>query len=349
MSPRLTVHMKPRVFKIDPLNIDLDLIKQAVEVIKNRGLVAFPTETVYGLGANALDPKAVAGIFEAKKRPLDDPLIVHISDRKDIHTLARDIPLEAERLMERFWPGPLTIVVKKTDIVPDLVTTGLDTVAVRMPSHPVARKLIETAGFPIAAPSANLFGRPSPTTAAHVIEDLDGRIDIVLDAGPADIGVESTVVELINGKIVILRPGGTEAEEIEKLMGAVEFYAAPEEIERSPGKYPQHYSPRARVIVVEKGPSQVEEITALAKDLDSGGHKTGIMSIQEHEDRYADADVKVLGPESDPRICASRLFHILREFDREDVDVIIAEAIEEKGLALAVMNRLRKAAGPDAA
>ena len=337
--------MKPRIFKIDPLNIDIDLIKQAAEVIHNRGLVAFPTETVYGLGANALDPKAVAGIFEAKKRPLDDPLIVHISDKEDIHKLAVDIPIEAERLMERFWPGPLTIVLKKTGIVPDLVTTGLETVAIRMPSHPVARKLIEIAGTPIAAPSANLFGRPSPTSAAHVAEDLEGRIDIILDAGSTEIGVESTVVEFINGKAIILRPGGTEVEEIEELVGKAEVYSTQEEMEKSPGKYPQHYSPRAEVRVVENGPSQTEEVEALAEDLKTKGHTIGIMATQEHMEHYRHLDVKVLGPGDEPKICASRLFHLLREFDQEKVDVIIAEGIDEKGLGLAVMNRLRKAAG----
>jgi L-threonylcarbamoyladenylate synthase len=337
--------MKPRVFTIDPLNIDLDLIRQAAEVIHNRGLVAFPTETVYGLGANALDPKAVAGIFEAKKRPLDDPLIVHIFDRSEIRSLARDIPLEAERLMEKFWPGPLTVVLRKTGIVPDLVTTGLDTVAIRMPAHPVARKLIEIAASPIAAPSANLFGRPSPTSAAHVIEDLKGRIDIVLDAGCAEIGVESTVVEFVDGKAIILRPGGTEAEEIKKVVGQVKVHSAHEEVENSPGKYPQHYSPSAEVRVVENGPSQKQDVAALAEDLNRKGQKIGIMARQEHAGYYKHLDVKVLGPGDDPRICASRLFNMLREFDREKVDVIIAEGLEEKGLGLAVMNRLRKASG----
>ena len=167
--------MRPRILKLDPQNVDYELIKQASEVIHNRGLVAFPTETVYGLGANALEPKAVSGIFEAKNRPLDDPLIVHISDKKDLYRLAREVPPEAEKLVERFWPGPLTIVLKKTDLVPDIVTTGLDTVAVRMPSNSIARTLIEIAGVPIAAPSANMFGRPSPTDALHVVDDLKVR------------------------------------------------------------------------------------------------------------------------------------------------------------------------------
>jgi L-threonylcarbamoyladenylate synthase len=339
--------MKPRVLHIDPQNIDHKLIEQAAEVIHNRGLVAFPTETVYGLGANALDPKAVTGIFEAKKRPLDDPLIVHIADMEELHKLSENIPQEAERLLNRFWPGPLTVVLRKKDIVPDIVTTGLDTVAIRMPSNPIAKKLIEVAQVPIAAPSANLFGRPSPTTATHVTDDLEGRIDIVLDGGKTEIGVESTVVEFIEGKVIMLRPGGTDMEQLKSILGDVDILSGRGDEDRSPGKYPQHYSPQARVVVVERSSSQTEEVTNLASDLVSKGHNVGIMSTQENADSYRQFDVKVLGPEEDGKTCAFRLFHILREFDTEKMDIIVAEAILEKGLGLAVMNRLRKAAGPD--
>ncbi|MFH1552864.1 MAG: L-threonylcarbamoyladenylate synthase [Candidatus Omnitrophota bacterium] len=336
---------KPRIFKIDPLNIDLDLIKQAVEVIHNRGLVAFPTETVYGLGANAFEPRAVTGIFEAKKRPLDDPLIVHITDPKDLHTLAEEVPPEAERLVSRFWPGPLTVVLKKREVVPDLVTTGLDTVAIRMPSNTIARKFIKTAGVPIAAPSANMFGRPSPTTAQHVIDDLDGRIDVVLDGGSTEIGIESTVVEFIDGQVVVLRPGGIGVEELQEIVGDIEVTVESPDQQRSPGKYPKHYAPNARVIVVENSSQQVEETLSTASDITSRGQKVGIMAKQEHAVEYRDYDVKVLGSEEDGKTCASRLFHILREFDEENVDIIVAEGISEKGLGLAIMNRLRKAAG----
>ena len=338
--------MRPKVLKVDPLNVDRQMLKQAVEAIHNRGLVAFPTETVYGLGANALEPKAVAGIFEAKKRPLDDPLIVHISKIEDLSRIVDKIPLKAHRLIERFWPGPLTLVLKKTSLVPDIVTTGLDTVAVRMPSNSIARDLIELAGVPIAAPSANLFGRPSPTKAKHVVNDLEGRIDLVLDGGPTEIGIESTVVELLGNKTIILRPGGTDLEVIKELVGEVEVYKGPEEEARSPGKYPQHYSPQALVTIVEEGPHQAEEVIRKAEELKEEGKEVGIMAKQEHEDLFKDYRYKVLGPALEARTCASRLFHVLREFDEDKVDVIVSEGIAEEGIGLAVMNRLKKAAGP---
>lgn len=338
--------MKPHVHKIDPQNIDLELLKQASSIIHNRGLVAFPTETVYGLGANALDPKAVSGIFEAKKRPLDDPLIVHIAKREDLHKLVLNVPIEAEKLVDRFWPGALTLVLKKTELIPDLVTTGLDTIALRMPSNIIARKFIETAGVPIAAPSANKFGRPSPTSAGHVLEDLDGRIDMILDGGKTEIGIESTVVEFVDDQVIILRPGGIDIEEIRELIGNVKIADENSEIENSPGKYPQHYSPMAEVILVENGPSQVDNTLSKVIEISSMGKRVGILAKQEHSEYYIKYDVKVLGPEKDGKTCASRLFHLLREFDSENIDVIVAEAIPEKGLARAVMNRLKKAAGP---
>lgn len=336
--------MKPRVFKIDPSNVDHDILKKAAEVIHNRGLVAFPTETVYGLGANALDSKACANIFQAKERPLDDPLIVHISDMEDLSRLAEDIPQEAQRLVNRFWPGPLTIVLKKTELVPDIVTTGLDTVAIRMPSNPIAKGLIVASGVPIAAPSANIFGRPSPTDASHVIDDLDGRIDLVLDGGKTEIGVESTVIEVIDGKVIVLRPGGTSIEDLKEIVGKVEVHTIEEERKKSPGKYPQHYSPRAKVIVADGG---VEEVLALASECEKENKKIGIMAKEENAENYRKYNVKVLGASGDGRTCASRLFQILREFDKDGVSVIVAEAVDEKGLGLAVMNRLMKAAGPD--
>ena len=339
--------MKPHVIEIDPANVDIELLKQAAEVIHNRGLVAFPTETVYGLGANALDPKAVTGIFETKERPLDDPLIVHIADMNDLHELSEDIPRQAYKLVERFWAGPLTLVVRKKKIVPDIVTTGLDTVAVRMPSNIIAREFIKVAGVPLAAPSANLFGRPSPTTARHVLDDLEGKIDVILDGGRTAIGVESTVVEFIDDRIIVLRPGGIPVEELVKIVGDVEVVSEQDIAERSPGKYPQHYSPRAKVIVIENSPRQIEETSAVFSEMRAAGRKTGILAKQEHENMYEKSCMKILGPEEDGKTCASRLFHLLREFDDEEVDVIIAEAVSEKGLGLAVMNRLKKAAGPD--
>lgn len=337
--------MKPLVLKIDPLNIDLDLIKEAARVINDRGLVAFPTETVYGLGANALDEKAAAGIFEAKKRPLDDPLIVHISDIDDLNKLSSEVSHEARVLVDKFWPGPLTLVLKRSSIVPDIVTAGLDTVAIRMPSCRIARKLIELSGVPIAAPSANLFGRPSPTDAAHVIQDLGSRVDIVLDGGPAEIGVESTVVELDGDKVMILRPGGISVEELRTAAKSVEVPSESEVVERSPGKYPRHYSPRAEVLLIKDDASQIYQALNVFEEMTARGKKAGVMAKAEHAEFYRACHVKILGPAHDPKTCAARLFRVLREFDDEKVDVIITECIPESGLGLAVMNRLRKAAG----
>jgi len=313
--------MKPRIIQIDPLNVDLELIKQAAEAINNRGLVAFPTETVYGLGANALDPKAVTGIFEAKKRPLDDPLIVHISNIQDLEKLAKEIPSKARKLIDRFWPGPLTLVLKKTGLVPDLVTTGLETVAIRMPSNQIATKLIEISGVPIAAPSANMFGRPSPTKAKHVINDLEGRIDMVLDGGSTDIGVESTVVEFVDDKALVLRPGGISMEDLKTIVPEVVVVSTTDEAkEKSPGKYPQHYSPEAKVIIIEEGYDQVTDVITAASKMKDQEYDVGIMASAEHENMYPGFRKKVIGPADDGKLCATRLFDILREFDDEKVE-----------------------------
>lgn len=337
--------MKPRIFKIDPHNIDLELMKQAVSVIHNRGIVAFPTETVYGLGANALDAKAVAEIFRVKERPLDDPLIVHIAEVNELYRLAKEVPFKAEKLINRFWPGSLTLIFEKTDLIPDLVTAGLETVAIRMPLGAIARKFISMAGVPIAAPSANLFGRPSPTRAQHVLDDLNSRIDIIIDGGRTEIGVESTVVEFADEEVVVLRPGAVTVEELREIVKDVKIFSESESSEKSPGKYLKHYSPRAEVILVEHvNQFQIEEVLSIVADLTKKGRKVGIMAKQEHEEQYKGFIVKVLGPEQDDRTSASRLFHILREFDSENTDVIVAEGIPETGLGRAIMNRLRKAA-----
>ncbi|MFH1837636.1 MAG: L-threonylcarbamoyladenylate synthase [Candidatus Omnitrophota bacterium] len=338
--------MKPRVLKIDPYNIDHDILRQAAEVINNRGLVAFPTETVYGLGADATDPKAVAGIFEAKKRPLDDPIIVHISKIEDLSKLTEKASPLVYKLVDRFWPGPLTIVLKKTSLVPDIITAGLDTVAIRMPSNAIARELINAAGVPIAAPSANLFSRPSPTKAKHVLNDLEGKIDMILDGGKTEIGVESTVIEVIGDEVNILRPGATSVEDLIKIAKKTNIPPETWHSEKSPGKYPTHYSPCAKIILVPNTGNQTEKVLSYVSKIKEQKKTFGIMAKQEHEYKYKGSNVKVLGPEKDGRICAYRLFSILREFDEEEVDIIIAEGIEEKGLGYAVMNRLRKAAGP---
>ncbi|MBF0252618.1 MAG: threonylcarbamoyl-AMP synthase [Candidatus Omnitrophica bacterium] len=330
---------------IDPNDIDLKFIQDAADVIRSGGLVAFPTETVYGLGANALDPKAVSKIFEAKRRPLDDPLIVHINDAADLEKLTKDIPEKAYELARVFWPGPLTLILSKKDIVPDITTCGLDTVAIRMPSGSIARELIKISGVPIAAPSANLFGRPSSTNAHHVKNDLEGYIDMILDGGKTLIGVESTVIEMVDSKAVILRPGGIDIEEIRKVIKDVKVFSEQEVLQNSPGKYPQHYSPKAKVIISRESASQKKTTLELAGKFKAKGLNVGIMAKSGRQKEYAGYNVKEMGSENDLKEIAANLFHILREFDTDGVQLIIAEAVKEPGLGLAIMNRLRKAAG----
>ncbi len=336
--------MNTRILKINPLDIDSDIIDEAAGVLRGGGLVAFPTETVYGLGANALRAEAVAKIFGAKQRPLDDPMIVHISRLDDLSSLAREIPPEALKLGQLLWPGPLTMVLEKTDILPDIVTSGLDTVAVRMPSGAVAARLIAAAGVPVAAPSANMFGGPSPTRAQHVMDDLHGRIDMILDGGATEIGIESTVVEFSRGQVAVLRPGGIDMEKLRDILKGTKVVSAEENAVNSPGKYPRHYSPRAKVIIVEEGPQQADKVLAVASETEKQNQSVGVISTTEHAEKYSGLNVKILGSRGDGKTCASRLFHILREFDSEGADIIVTEAICEKGLGLAVMNRLRKAA-----
>lgn len=323
--------------------LDERKIRIAARFILEGKLVAFPTETVYGLGADALNEKAVKRIFKAKGRPADNPLIVHIADFKDLNKLAREIPEEAKLLAERFWPGPLTIVLPKKDEVPKVTTGGLDTVAVRMPSHPIALALIR-ASTPIAAPSANVSGRPSPTLAEHVIDDFYGKIECVIDGGETKIGVESTVIDLSDEKPTLLRPGGLPLEEIEMVIGEVEIHPAVRgklvDVARSPGMKYKHYSPEAQIIVVEGPRERVrEKIKELVKEYQGQGLRVGVMATEPYE---CDEFFHFGGTEEE---FARNLFKALRELDKRGVDIIIAEGIEERGLGFAVMNRLRKAAG----
>ncbi|ADL08783.1 translation factor SUA5 [Thermosediminibacter oceani DSM 16646] len=336
------------MIKVNPENPEPESINLAARVIKNGGLVAFPTETVYGLGANALDEKAAFKIYQAKKRPQDNPLIVHIHSPGELDKLASNVPRTARILMEKFWPGPLTIVLEKSGAVPYGTTGGLDTVAVRMPRHPVALALIRESGVPIAAPSANISGRPSPTTAGDVYEDLAGRVDIILDGGPCEVGVESTVLDLTGEVPVILRPGGVTREELEAVLGRVELDPGLAEGQKpkSPGQKYKHYSPKARVLVVE-GPieAQVRKITELAKKLTAEGKKVGIMATVQTRGYYETGCVLSVGDREAPLTISSNLFSVLRKFDKLGVEEVLAEGIPETGLGLAVMNRLRKAAG----
>jgi L-threonylcarbamoyladenylate synthase len=341
------------VLKVNPDRPEREKIREAAEVIREGGLVAFPTETVYGLGANALDEGATLRIFEAKERPADNPLITHIARKDDVRLLAESVPEGAEVLMDEFWPGPLTLLMPRSELVPDTTVGGLSTVAIRMPSHPVAKALILEADVPIAAPSANLAGRPSPTTAAHVLADLGGRIEVVIDGGEIVHGVESTVVDLTTDPPTLLRPGPVAPEELQSLLREIRIHPAakaeaPMEvaIARSPGMKYKHYAPKAQILVVEGEPEKVRrKVQELASARMKPGVKVGILATSESAPGYHADVVKVVGSRAEPRSVAKNLFKILRELDAEGVDFAVAEGIEPVGIGLAVMNRLRKAAG----
>ncbi|MGB9675567.1 MAG: L-threonylcarbamoyladenylate synthase [Candidatus Bathyarchaeales archaeon] len=344
---------KTLVLKVNSKKPELGEIRIAADIIKKGGLVAFPTETVYGLGADALNPKAVLTLFEAKKRPLDNPPIVHVGKIEEVYRLAKHVPQKAKTLMERFWPGPLTLIFECSEMVPSVTVAGLDTIAIRMPRHNVALALLRESNCPIAAPSANLAGKPSPTSAEHVLEDLDGRIDAVLDAGPTNIGVESTVLDLTSSPPQILRPGGTPYEDLKRVLGTVEIHPvaiADKEVQvekvRSPGLKHKHYAPKAEVVVVEgEVQAMVKKAKELAEQYAQKGLKVGVLATDETSANYEGYVVKSLGSRGDLATIAKNLFRLLREFDVEEVDVIIAEGVPLQGLGLAVMNRLRKAAG----
>jgi L-threonylcarbamoyladenylate synthase len=323
-------------------------IARAAAVIRAGGLVAFPTETVYGLGADALNEDAVRKIFLAKERPADDPLIVHIASASQLPQLARQIPQRAWDLIERFWPGPLTLVLPKTERVPTVTTGGLDTVAVRMPSHPVAKRLIELSAVPIAAPSANRFGRPSPTIAKHVWEDLHGRIDLILDGGPTPIGVESTVLDLTVDPPMVLRPGGVTLEELRAVLGDVQMLDAAhtEAAKRSPGTRSRHYAPRAQVLLVEQGAAEAALKELSGKRVGVLVYLTRSLSVYgegQGEVRGAGGEVIVIQMPRSLKAYARRLFAVLRELDEQGVDVIVVEKLQERGLGRTIMDRLRRA------
>lgn len=308
-------------------------IERAAAALREGRLVAFPTETVYGLGADALNPHAVARIFEAKDRPLFDPLIVHLSTAEDVESLVISIPPAAKRLMERFWPGPLTLLLPKRDLVPDLVTAGLPSVGVRVPDHPVARRLIALAGRPIAAPSANLFGRVSPTTAEHVAGQLGDRIDWILDGGPCRVGVESTVLDLATDPPTLRRPGGVTLEALESVIGAVVVAdrAAAGQAAAAPGMLEQHYAPGTPVRLWRPG-----------EDVPAG--RVGVISLQAVPGPGRFAAQRVLSETGDLGEAAAALFASLRSLDAEQLDVILAAPFPEQGLGRAINDRLRRAA-----
>jgi L-threonylcarbamoyladenylate synthase len=326
-------------------------IEEAAGLLRNNELVAFPTETVYGLGGNALADETVEKIYAAKGRPSDNPLILHIADKEQLNSLVREISPLACALMEAFWPGPLTLVMPKKQGVANRASAGLDTLAIRMPDHPLALALIRETGLPIAAPSANLSGRPSPTTAQHVLQDLNGRIAGVLDGGPTGIGVESTVVDVTGNVPVILRPGGVTLEQITEVAGdaAVDPGIISEKVApRSPGMKYRHYAPKGEMTLVE-APSQEEMVRAilgLAEESAKQGKKVGILAAEETASRYPSwCRVITCGKRSDLLSVARRVYDVLRTFDEQKVDVIYSETFPAEGVGAAIMNRLNKAAG----
>ncbi len=358
-SPRL----RCRIFKVDPENPEAEAIQAAAQAIRRGGLVAFPTETVYGLGADAFNERAVRKIFEVKGRPPDNPLIVHVSEVEDVWRVAASIPEDAWRLAERAWPGPLTIVVPKDPGVPGAVTAGLPTVAVRMPAHPVALSLIRESGTPIAAPSANPSGRPSPTRGDHVVRDLDCMVDVILDGGETFFGLESTIIDFTRDPPVLLRPGPYPLEAIERIIGR-RLEVPPEarglsEAERplAPGMKYRHYAPETPLSLVdcpELDAERVREVvTRILEERLERGLRVAILSSSENRGHYEgylkktglEGYVKIidLGSRSRLEVVARRLFEALRELDVIGVDLAISEPFPERGVGLAVMNRLRKA------
>lgn len=337
-----------RVMGKSPETLEEEL-REAGEIIRNGGLVAFPTETVYGLGANALNSEAVKDIFVAKGRPQDNPLIVHISSRDQLEDLVESISPEAELLMEAFWPGPLTILFAKSEAVPFETTAGLTTVAVRMPDHPVALGLIDYSGCSIAAPSANTSGKPSPTKAEHVIEDLDGKVDAIIDGGATGVGLESTVIDLSGEIPMILRPGGVTVEQLLEVLPVVEYDLALKDetlSPKSPGQKYRHYSPKAKLELYCGDEDKVmEAVKSRRSELEAEGQRVGILTVDEHISSY-ESDFKVsMGRQDNHEEIARNLFDSLRAFDSFDIDVILGEGFEESGIGKAIMNRLHKASG----
>jgi L-threonylcarbamoyladenylate synthase len=337
------------VLAVDARRPDAGTIARAAACLRGGGLVAFPTETVYGLGAHALDPNAVRKLFEAKARPAHDPLIVHVSSLADARELVTSVPPEAEALAARFWPGPLTIVLLKSRAVPDEVTAGLPSVAIRVPSHPVAQALLRASGVPIAAPSANLFSRPSPTRAAHVVADLDGRIDMVLDGGTTRVGVESTVVDLTGPSPSVLRPGGVSFESLAAVLGITPMTRAAVDTGGpmpSPGLLERHYSPRAPLTVYEGEPADViAALRTAAAAAERAGSRVGLLLMDGDLVHASKGEARALGPLADLDTVAANLYAALRELDAAGVDVILVHGVADtRGIGAALRDRLRRAA-----
>lgn len=340
-----------RICRLSGTEEDGKIYREAGEILRRGGLVAFPTETVYGLGANALDAGASAKIYAAKGRPSDNPLIVHIAERGELDRLAAGITPEAEILMEDFWPGPMTLIFSKKDAVPKETTGGLMTVAVRMPEHPAARELIREAGVPVAAPSANLSGKPSPTRAEHVIRDLDGRVDMILDGGPVPIGLESTIIDMTGEEPEVLRPGRIRLEEIRAAVGrgkidpAAGVQGTSDMIARAPGMKYRHYAPEAELTLVLGPPeAAAEKIRGLAEDSLRRGRRTAVLCPSEDRDRYPGIPVIPAGSSADPESTARELYRCLRALDEDGIEEAYTGELAQEPFREAVLNRLKKAA-----
>ena len=343
--------MRTQIIQVNEQNINQELIDQAGDIIKSGGLVAFPTETVYGLGGDALSPESSKKIYAAKGRPSDNPLIVHICRMEDLAAIVSEIPEAALKLAKAFWPGPLTMIFNKSELVPYETTGGLDTVAVRFPSHPVARAFIEASGGYVAAPSANISGRPSPTLAKYVTEDMNGRIDMILDGGDVEIGLESTIIDMTAREPMILRPGYITREMLEDILSSVDedrtiMSDDAKQAPKAPGMKYRHYAPKAELTIVDgEADSVVDYINGELCHLKQEGHKTGVIAANDTIARYKADICKNIGNRDDEKTIARELYRILREFDDEETTVIYSEAFDTSGVGLAVMNRLLKAAG----
>ena len=340
--------MKTLIKEIDINKPDQDLISLFATMLADGKTVIFPTETVYGLGANALDEDAATKIYQAKGRPSDNPLLVHVADKEDVYDLVENIDDRAKLLMDKFWPGPLTIVFKKKAIIPDRTSGGLDTVAIRMPSDQVARDIIRQAGVPIAAPSANISGRPSPTKPEHIIRDMDGRVDGILVGGPCDYGVESTIIDLSEDLAMVLRPGSITLEMLGEVLGRVDLDPSLKNKDdniraKAPGMKYKHYSPQAQVYIVKADNLEgfAERVDSLCEDNAKKGLKIGVMTMNYDQHSYQ-AKVFDLGG-SDTEV-AKNLFDSLISLDRESIDIAYVPYFEERGIGVAIMNRLKKAA-----
>lgn len=344
--------MKTIMQTINPESFRDEELEEACRILQKGGLVAFPTETVYGLGGDAMHPEASAKIYAAKGRPSDNPLIVHIADMDALEDIAQSVPEAAVKLADHFWPGPLTMIFPKKEAVPKSTTGGLETVAVRMPSHPVARALIRESGVYIAAPSANTSGRPSPTKAEHVKEDLDGRIDMILDGGAVGIGLESTIVDLSTGVPTILRPGYITGEMLEDVLGEVQVDPAilsqkmnPNIVAKAPGMKYRHYAPKGQMTIIEGDTGKVvDEINRLVKEKTDEGCSAAVIATEETKDAYACANVRSVGSRATEGSIAAGLYDILREMDHIGAEYIYAESFEKDTLGKAIMNRMLKAA-----